>query len=93
MSLRFDVGFACLALCVERIEFLIEAFFVAFVRINRAATLGGFAAHAPNPFFLELGVNPKNRFPLQDDPVIARATARLHRNDQPRRWRPTQPSC
>jgi hypothetical protein len=88
MTLTYGIGFASLALSVERIEFLLEAVVGLFSGVDRAADSESRVARdhpAPWPALaLEVEsscrrLRPKNRRPGQCVPVIFRATRERER--------------
>ena len=70
MTLARDVGGASLALCIERVEVLLQALLARLAGIDGAAGPG----HADR-----FPVRPKNRGPDQAVPVIRFATAERER--------------
>jgi hypothetical protein len=49
MGLRLDIGLGCLALCVERIELLLEPMLGGFAGVDRAAQGAGGRFHETPP--------------------------------------------
>ena len=67
-----DIGLAGLALGVERVELLLQAFLAGLARVDRAAELADDRLLHRRPRRL---LRPKNVSPFQRVPVIARAIA------------------
>src|SRR5262249_52782508 len=91
VGLAVDVRFGRLALGVQRVEILVQPFFGAFARVDRAAhrrgrrrfRLAG-AGHDLGPFL----VSPKKKCPEQWEPVTALATALSERYVWPSKTMP-----